>query len=112
MGRLYLVTAHCACCDTEHVPLFLTEDRGEALNCAADINQLRAAGPPPGEDGTVSSTDFHSASVLEFIDGLPLNKLRALLRAKGGFLDDTPSLFVGSRLFSALAAAHSARDPN
>lgn len=57
--------------------------------------------------------DFFSAEgqlvmVLEHVDGLPLNKLRALLRPAD--LDDRASLFIASRIFSALAAAHSARD--
>lgn len=72
------------------------------------------------------STDGQLVMVLEFVDGLPLNKLRALLRAQAGAsdakagatrpgpvpgeLDDRASLFVASRIFSALAAAHSARD--
>ncbi len=49
--------------------------------------------------------------VLEFIDGLPLHKLRALLRPKGRTLDDRAAMFIGWRVFSALTAAHSARDP-
>ena len=48
--------------------------------------------------------------VLEYVEGLPLHKLRALLR-KPRFLDDQAAMFVGSRIFGALAAAHSARDP-
>jgi serine/threonine-protein kinase len=49
--------------------------------------------------------------VLEFIDGLPLHKLRALLKPKGRSLDDRAAMFIGWRVFSALTAAHSARDP-
>jgi serine/threonine protein kinase len=49
--------------------------------------------------------------VLEYVDGLPLNKVQSLLRAVGGSLDDGASLFIAWRLFSALAAAHSAKDP-
>jgi serine/threonine protein kinase len=49
--------------------------------------------------------------VLEHVDGLPLNKVNALLRATTGRLDDAACLFIAWRLFSALAAAHSARDP-
>ena len=48
--------------------------------------------------------------VLEFIDGLPLNKLRALLRGRGAELDDRAAFFVASRVFAALSAAHGARD--
>jgi eukaryotic-like serine/threonine-protein kinase len=49
--------------------------------------------------------------VLEYVDGLPLSRVQALLRGAGGRLDDAASLFVAWRLFSALAAAHSAKDP-
>jgi serine/threonine protein kinase len=60
--------------------------------------------------------DFFSAEgqlvmVLEFIDGLPLNRFRAMLRKGGEQLDDRASIFVASRVFAALAAAHGARDP-
>ncbi len=60
--------------------------------------------------------DFFSAEgtlviVLEYIDGLPLNRARALLRQSGVELDDRSSLFLASRIFAALAAAHAARDP-
>ena len=48
--------------------------------------------------------------VLEYVDGMALHKLRALLR-RGKFLDDAAALFVGWRVFGALAAAHAARDP-
>ncbi|HEX8792527.1 MAG TPA: serine/threonine-protein kinase, partial [Polyangiaceae bacterium] len=48
--------------------------------------------------------------VLEYVEGLPLHKLRALLR-KPRFLDDPAAMFVGARIFGALGAAHSARDP-
>ncbi len=49
--------------------------------------------------------------VLEYVDGLPLSKVSGLLRAMGGRLDDSASLFIAWRLFSALNAAHSAKDP-
>jgi serine/threonine protein kinase len=49
--------------------------------------------------------------VLEYVDGLPLNKVQSLLRAVGAGLDDGAALFIAWRLFSALAAAHSAKDP-
>jgi serine/threonine protein kinase len=48
--------------------------------------------------------------VLEYVDGLPLNKLRALLRISGDKLDDRVSLFIASQVFSGLAAAHAATD--
>jgi len=49
--------------------------------------------------------------VLEYVDGLPLNKLRALLRPLGGRLVDNASIYIAWRIFSALAAAHAAKDP-
>jgi serine/threonine protein kinase len=57
------------------------------------------------------AADGQLVMVLEYIDGLPLHKLRAMLSIGGERLDDTASLFIGSRIFAALAAAHSARDP-
>ncbi len=60
--------------------------------------------------------DFFSAEgqlvmVLEFIDGLPLNRFRAMLRKNGEQVDDRASIFIASRVFASLAAAHGARDP-
>jgi serine/threonine protein kinase len=49
--------------------------------------------------------------VLEYVDGLPLNKLRALLRPLGGRLVDNASIYIAWRIFSALAAAHAAKNP-
>jgi serine/threonine protein kinase len=57
------------------------------------------------------STDGQLVMVLEHVDGLPLNKLRAMLSITGDKLDDRASLFVASRVFAALAAAHAAKDP-
>jgi serine/threonine protein kinase len=64
----------------------------------------------------VKMLDFFSADgqlvmVLEYVDGLPLNKLRAMLSIAGVRLDDRASIFIASRIFAALAAAHAARDP-
>jgi serine/threonine protein kinase len=60
--------------------------------------------------------DFFAADgqlvlVLEYIDGLPLHKLRATLSIGGERLEDSAAIFIGSRIFAALAAAHSASDP-
>jgi serine/threonine protein kinase len=52
--------------------------------------------------------------VLEHVDGLPLHKLRALLRPPPGerlAFDDRAAMFVAWRIFGALSAAHSAKDP-
>jgi eukaryotic-like serine/threonine-protein kinase len=48
--------------------------------------------------------------VLEHVDGLPLNRLRASLRGIGHVLDDRAAIYTASRIFAALAAAHNARD--
>jgi serine/threonine-protein kinase len=57
------------------------------------------------------STDGRLVMVLEYVDGLPLHKLRAMLSIGGERLEDSAALFIGSRVFAALGAAHSARDP-
>ncbi len=57
------------------------------------------------------SADGQLVMVLEYVDGLPLNKLRAMLSIAGEKLDDRAALFIGARLFSAIAAAHDAKDP-
>lgn len=49
--------------------------------------------------------------VLEYVDGMALHRLRALLK-RGKFLDDSAAMFVAWRVFGALAAAHTARDPS
>ena len=60
--------------------------------------------------------DFFSDSgqlvmVLEYVDGVALHKLRALLKACGAGLEDGAAMFVASRVFGALSAAHAARHP-
>ena len=60
--------------------------------------------------------DFFSDSgqlvmALEYVDGLPLHRLRAMLKTSGDLLDDRASIFIAARIFAALAAAHAARDP-
>jgi serine/threonine-protein kinase len=57
------------------------------------------------------AVDGQLVMALEYVDGLPLHKLRATLSIGAERLEDTAALFVGSRVFSALAAAHSASDP-
>jgi eukaryotic-like serine/threonine-protein kinase len=57
------------------------------------------------------SADGQLVMVLEYIDGLPLHRLRAMLSIEGERLEDAAAYFIGSRIFAALAAAHSARDP-
>jgi serine/threonine protein kinase len=50
--------------------------------------------------------------VLEHVDGLPLNELRAQLHWRSERLSDAASLYAASRLFAALSAAHAARHPS
>ncbi|HRG96625.1 MAG TPA: protein kinase, partial [Polyangiaceae bacterium] len=50
--------------------------------------------------------------VLEFVDGLPLNRLRASLKEIGKTLPDTAALYVASHVFEALASAHDYIDPS
>ncbi|WP_394839553.1 protein kinase [Pendulispora rubella] len=49
--------------------------------------------------------------VLEYVDGLALNRLRSQLQGAGGWLDDRASAYLAWCVFSALSAAHTARDP-
>ncbi len=60
--------------------------------------------------------DFFTAQrqlimVLEYIDGVSLARLMQATIGSGRTLDDRAALFVASRVFDALAAAHAARDP-
>lgn len=48
--------------------------------------------------------------VLEFVDGLPLNRLRAGLKDVGRKLTDLASLYVADRVFDAIACAHGCVD--
>ncbi len=57
------------------------------------------------------SADGQLVMVLEYVDGLPLHKLRAMLAMSGERIEDKAAMYLGLRLFSALAAAHGARDP-
>jgi serine/threonine-protein kinase len=49
--------------------------------------------------------------VLEYVDGPSLARLQSSVRACRGALGDRAAFFIASRIFAALAAAHSARDP-
>ena len=49
--------------------------------------------------------------VLEHVDGLSLARILTGLRAAGTDLDEASVWYIGYRVFLALAAAHSARDP-
>lgn len=64
-------------------------------------------------DRTLPSGDAGDAQlvmVLEYVDGPPLHRLRGMLKAMGGGLDDVASIHVAAAIFDALAAAHAAND--
>jgi serine/threonine-protein kinase len=52
----------------------------------------------------------HRIVVLEYVDGLPLHRLRALLKTHGRALPDQAAVYIAWRVFGALAAAHGALD--
>src|SRR5207302_7068705 len=51
------------------------------------------------------------AMVLEFVDGVSLARLVEVLRERGEKLPTAAAIYVAERIFAALTAAHSARDP-
>ena len=57
------------------------------------------------------SLDGQLVMVLEYVDGMTLAKLVSQCRANNIDIPDVSALYLGSRIFSAIAAAHSARDP-
>ncbi|MCW5836487.1 MAG: serine/threonine protein kinase, partial [Labilithrix sp.] len=63
-------------------------------------------GAPPRQGGR----DGQLCMVLEHIDGPPLTRLRTMLKAAGRELDDRSAIYVATRIFDALAAAHAAVD--
>ncbi len=52
----------------------------------------------------------HLVLVREYVEGVPLEALLDVLRIAGERLDDAAALYIGARLFGALAVAHTARD--
>ncbi len=63
-------------------------------------------GAPPKQGGRGGQL----CMVLEHVDGPPLTRLRTMLKAVGNELDDRAAMFVASRVFDALAAAHGTLD--
>jgi serine/threonine-protein kinase len=57
------------------------------------------------------TVDDMPAMVLEYVEGISLQTLLEGLRARGERLPRAAALYVGSRIFAALSAAHAARDP-
>ena len=56
--------------------------------------------------------DGHPVLVLEYVSGVSLSALENALVDQGRILDDQVALYVAHGMFSALAAAHNARDPD
>jgi len=93
------------------LPQYRQDDKIERMFAREAAAYARLSHP-----AIVKLFDFFSDSgqlvmVLEYVDGLALHKLRALIKAGGGGLDDRAAMFVASRVFGALSAAHAARDP-
>lgn len=57
------------------------------------------------------TVDGMPAMVLEHVEGVSLQALLAELRARGERLPMTAALYIGTRIFAALSAAHGAHDP-
>jgi hypothetical protein len=57
------------------------------------------------------SLDGQLVMVLEYVEGMTLSRLVTLARTQNVELPDVCAFYLGSRIFSAIAAAHSARDP-
>jgi eukaryotic-like serine/threonine-protein kinase len=55
--------------------------------------------------------DGHAVLVLEYVDGPSLAELTRILAARRETLSDPAAIYVASRVFAGLAAAHAARDP-
>lgn len=62
-----------------------------------------AGAPAPSGDGQL-------VMVLEHVDGPALSRFRSMLKGAGKELDDRAAIYVASRIFDALAAAHSTTD--
>jgi serine/threonine protein kinase len=57
------------------------------------------------------TVDEMPAMVLEHVEGVSLQTLMEALRERGEKLPITAALYVGTRIFAALSAAHAAREP-
>ncbi len=57
------------------------------------------------------TVDEMPAMVLEHVEGVSLQTLLEQLRARGEKLPMAAALYIGTRIFAALSAAHGARDP-
>jgi serine/threonine-protein kinase len=100
--------------DAEFAQMFVREASAYARLSHPSIVQLFDffAIPPSGENPLAheGGRGGQLCMVLEHIDGLPLSRLRSMLKAVGRELDDRSAIHVASRIFDALAAAHGAVD--
>ena len=83
----------------------------QAVLAAEALAYARVAHPAIVQLFDFFSHEGHLALVLEYVDGLSLSKLLEALRLRREPLSDGVALFIASRIFAALAAAHSAKDP-
>ncbi|MGO8996759.1 MAG: serine/threonine protein kinase [Polyangiaceae bacterium] len=87
------------------------EPERQAVLAAEALAYARVAHPAIVQLFDFFSHEGHLALVLEYVDGLSLAKLLEGLRMRREPLSDGVALFIASRVFAALAAAHSAKDP-
>ena len=83
----------------------------QAVLAAEALAYARVAHPAIVQLFDFFSHEGHLALVLEYVDGLSLAKLLEGLRIRREPLSDGCALFIASRVFAALAAAHAAKDP-
>jgi serine/threonine protein kinase len=83
----------------------------QVVRAAEALAYARVSHPAIVQLFDLFSHEGHLALVLEYVDGLSLAKLVAALRARRQPLGDRVALFIASRIFAALAAAHAAKDP-
>lgn len=67
-------------------------------------------GPPSTLRPPRSVDESQLVMVLEYVDGPSLSRLRSLLKAIGREMDDHAAIWIASRFFAGLAAAHAATD--
>ncbi len=83
----------------------------QAVIAAEALAYARVAHPAIVQLFDFFSHEGHLALVLEYVDGVSLSKLVEALRAHREKLSDGVAFFIASRIFAALAAVHSAKDP-
>ncbi len=87
------------------------EPERQAVLATEALAYARVAHPAIVQLFDFFSYEGHVALVLEYVDGLSLAKLLEGVRDRRDKLSDGVVFFIASRIFAALAAAHSAKDP-